>query len=278
MKIPNLRLNNGSKIPSIGFGTYLLRGDDALKAIITAAKNGYRLFDSAMNYDNEAVLGEAIRASGIPRKDFFLTSKLPGRFHTYSLALDAIEESLLRTRVDYFDGYLIHWPNPKEDKYVEAWQALIEAKKRGKIKTIGVCNFLPEHIERLIQETGVAPAINQIELHPFFTQKETLAYHKSKGIITQAWSPFARAKGLSDNEVLKNLALKYNKSIAQVVLRWHIQNGVLPIPKSKTPSRQIENLAIFDFALSAEDVLLIDTLNNPEGRIQNQDPAIYEEF
>ena len=175
--IPEFTLNDGLKVPAIGLGTYKLKGASGVQSILSAIDHGYRLLDSAYNYENEGTVGEAVRRSSVPREKLLIASKLPGRYHDYDLAIEAIQESLYRANLDYYDLYLIHWPNPKQGKFVEAWQALIDAKKWGLVRSIGVSNFLPEHIERLVEETGVKPSINQIELHPFFNQKEQRKWH-----------------------------------------------------------------------------------------------------
>lgn len=276
--IPTVTLNDGLTIPMIGLGTFTLKGNDGANAIKHAIEIGYRLIDSAYNYENEGTVGEAIRRSSVRREDLRITSKLPGRYQEYDKAIMTIEESLYRANLDYYDLYLIHWPNPKQGKYVEAWQALIEAKKRGLIRSIGVCNFLPEHIERLEKETGVKPSMNQIELHPFFNQAEQRIWHEKNNVITQSWSPLARANEVLQHEAIKNIAEKHNKSIAQVILRWHYQLGAVSIPRSLSPERQLENISIFDFSLDEEEMNILSGLTSPEGRLKNQDPATYEEF
>ncbi|CAI9394999.1 2,5-diketo-D-gluconic acid reductase B [Bacillus sp. T2.9-1] len=276
--IPQITLNDGLVIPAIGFGTYDLRGASGVQAMTTAIDMGYRLLDSAFNYENEGAVGEAVRRSAVSRDQLFLTSKLPGRHHQYDKAIYTIQESLYRTKLDYYDLFLIHWPNPKTDLYVEAWQALIDAKKWGLIRSIGVCNFLPEHLDRLKKETGVLPSINQVELHPFFSQKEQLAYDKENGIVTESWSPLGRANNVLENETIQQIAKAHGKTISQVILRWHTQLGALPIPKSSSPQRQKENLEIFDFQLTEEQMQQISGLTRVDGRIADQDPAVYEEF
>lgn len=275
---PLLALNDGRQLPAIGFGTHRLRGEAGTEAISTAIRTGYRLLDAAVNDENEGTLGAAVRRSGTPRQDPFLSSKLPGRHHDYDSALDTIAESLFRTGVDYYDLYLIHWPNPRQDRYIDAWRALIEARRRGLLRSIGVCNFLPEHLERLRQETGMLPALNQIELHPYFPQDTQLAYHRTHGIVTQAWSPLGRKTRLLDEALLKTIAARHARSPAQIVLRWHVQHGSLPIPKSASAVRQRDNLRIFDFALSNEDMAGIARLARTDGRIAGQDPAQHEAF
>jgi diketogulonate reductase-like aldo/keto reductase len=276
--IPEITLNDGNRIPAIGFGTYRLKGNEGAAAIQHAINNGYRLIDSAYNYENEGTVGEAVRRTSVPREQLKITSKLPGRYHGYNDAVTAIQESLYRANLDYYDLYIIHWPNPKREQYVEAWQALIDAKKWGLVRSIGVSNFLPEHLERLKKETGVMPSINQIELHPFFNQEEQRKWHEENGIVTESWSPLYRASEVFQNETLKELAEKYGKSISQVVLRWHYQIGAVSIPKSSSPARQLENLSIFDFSLDKGDMETIAGLSRPDGRINNQDPAVYEEL
>jgi len=180
--------------------------------------------------------------------------------------------------LDYYDLYLIHWPNPIQDNYVEAWQALIDSKKWGLVRSISVCNFLPEHMERLEKETGVKPSINQIELHPFFNQKEQRKWHEENNVATESWSPIGRANEVLQNEDIQNIANHHNKTVAQVILRWHVQLGAIPIPKSASPQRQLENISIFDFSLSETEMDTINALTRPDGRNKNQDPAVYEEF
>jgi diketogulonate reductase-like aldo/keto reductase len=278
IEIPEITLNDGNHIPVIGFGTYSLKGNEGAGAIQHAINNGYRLIDSAYNYENEGTVGKAIRRTSVPREQLKITSKLPGRYHRYQDAVTTIQESLYRANLDYYDLYIIHWPNPKQDHYVEAWQALIEAKKWGLVRSIGVSNFLPEHLERLEKETGVMPSINQIELHPFFNQEEQRKWHEEHGIVTESWSPLYRASDVFENETLKEIATKHGKSISQVVLRWHYQLGAVPIPKSSSPQRQIENLSIFDYTLDEGDMKTIASLSRPDGRLNDQDPAVYEEF
>ena len=276
--VPNITLNDSTTLPAIGFGTYRLNGRAGANAIAEAIRNGYRLLDSAFNYENEGALGEAIRLAGVPRERLRVTSKLPGRHHRFEEALATIEESLFRARLDYYDHYLIHWPNPSRDLYVEAWRALIEVRKRGLVRSIGVCNFLPVHLERLVRETGVAPAVNQVELHPYFQQAEQRAFDKAHGIVTEAWSPLGRANHLLKDETLLAVADRLDRTIAQVILRWHVQIGAVPLPKAASPERQVENLSVFDFELSSDDLASIASLDRPDGRTFDQDPARYEEF
>jgi diketogulonate reductase-like aldo/keto reductase len=277
--VPEITLNDGVTLPVIGLGTYTIKGNQGANVIQRAIDDiGYRLIDSAYNYENEGTVGEAVRRSSVPREELRITSKLPGRYQEYEKAVITIQESLYRANLDYYDLYLIHWPNPKQDHYVEAWQALIDAKKQGLIRSIGVCNFLPEHIERLENETGVMPSINQIELHPFFNQAGQRNWHEKNNIKTQSWSPLVRSKEVLQNETIQQIADVHNKSISQVILRWHYQLGAIAIPKSSSPNRQLENISIFDFSLDEAEMSLISGLTRSDGRINNQDPATYEEF
>lgn len=276
--IAEFKLNDGLKVPAIGFGTFKLNGSDGVKGIKDAIDLGYRLIDSAFNYENEGAVGEAVKSCSVSRDELIITSKLPGRHHKYKEAINTIEESLYRAHLDYYDLYLIHWPNPRVNLYVEAWQAMIEAKKRGLIRSIGVCNFMPEHLETLIKETGVTPSINQIELHPYFNQQELRDFDEKHGIITEAWSPLGRGNDILKNEKIAKIAKTYKKTISQVILRWHTQLGVIPLPKASSKEHQLENLNIFDFNLSEEEITTICGLTLENGRIKNQDPRTYEEF
>ncbi len=269
-------LNDGNRIPAIGFGTYLLNGFHGVMAMRAALNNGYRLLDSAVNYENEGAVGRAVHTSGVDRNQVFITSKLPGRHQSYDQAITQIQDSLCAANLDYFDLYLIHWPNPKEDKYVEAWRALIDAQKFGLVHSIGVSNFLPEHIDRLIKETGVTPAVNQVELHPYGSNKEIREYDKAHHIVTEAWSPLGRGGAFLKEQVIKDLAEKYGKSPVQVVLRWEDQLGIVPIPKASSYAHQISNLNIFDFKMTQEELDSITALDKADGL--RFDPRTHEEF
>ncbi|MFT8871691.1 MAG: aldo/keto reductase [Sporolactobacillus sp.] len=276
--IPEVTLNDGLTVPVIGFGTYKLNGAAGIRAIVSAIGAGYRLLDSAFNYENEGALGEAVRRSPVAREQLRITSKLPGRHHKYDEALYTIQESLYRAGLDYYDIYLIHWPNPSKDLYVDAWKALVAAQKWGLVRSIGVCNFLPEHLERIIDATGVTPSMNQVELHPYFSQETQRTFDSAHGILTESWSPIGRANALLQDAGIKAIAAAHHKSVPQIILRWHIQLGALPLPKSSVPQRQIENLSVFDFELSADEMQAIGSLSRPDGRTFDQDPARYEEF
>lgn len=278
MKAPLITMNDGHQIPAVGLGTYQIRGGEGLDQILTAIQDGYRLLDTSTNYDSEGIVGEAIRRSGIPRSEFFVTTKLPGKYHHYEDALTMIQESLFRMGLDYFDLYLIHWPLPKRGLYVEAWKAMVTAQKLGLIRSIGVSNFEPEHLDKIIDETGVTPAINQIEIHPYWVQERMVKANQERGILTEAWSPLGRGSDALKEAVITELAKKYGKTTAQVILRWHAQRGIIPIPKSRNLQHQRENLAIFDFELTQTEIERINLLEKADGRIEGQDPNEYEEF
>ncbi|AMB98680.1 2,5-diketo-D-gluconic acid reductase [Aerococcus urinaehominis] len=274
---------DGLQLPKIGLGTFKLKGQAGIEAITAAIDLGYRYIDTAYNYENEGTVGQAIRQAGVDRDDLIVASKLPGRYQRYNDTLTTIQESLLRAGLDYFDVYLIHWPNPKQGLYLEAWQAMIEAQKRGYIKELGTSNFLPEYIDHLVAETGVKPIVNQVERHPYFHQDQQIAYDQSQGIITQSWTPLGRANEKAEVSIfelpeLQAIAAKHQKSIGQVVLRWQVQTGTMPIPKSSNPARLAENLAVFDFELDQDDLDLIKSYDSPVGRLSAQNPASYEEF
>lgn len=245
-----------------------------MDAIKSAIHQGYRLIDSAFNYENEGVVGRAIRESGVPREDIIVTSKLPGRHHAHDEALLTIEESVCRMGLDYIDLYLIHWPNPSQGQFVEAWEALVEARERGLVKHIGVSNFLPGHIDLLIRDTGVTPAVNQVELHPYFQQREQLAYDNAHGIITEAWSPLGRANQMLRDPDLNRIAAKHGISVVQAILRWHLQYGDVAIPKSLNPERQRQNLDLTAFELDDQDMVDIAAMDNPEGHTFGPEPPL----
>ncbi|OJV80987.1 MAG: hypothetical protein BGO37_15870 [Cellulomonas sp. 73-92] len=277
MGIPQYTLNDGTTLPAIGFGTYPLRGQAGVAAMADAIAAGYRLLDSAFNYDNEGAVGAAVRASGVPRDEIQVTSKLPGRYHRHDAAVRAVEESVLRTGLDHIDLYLIHWPLPRRDRYVEAWQALVECRERGLVRSIGVSNFLPEHLDRIERETGVVPAVNQVELHPWLTQDELQAYHDAHGIRTEAWAPVGEDSGLRDEPVISQIAAAHGVTPTQVILRWDVERGIVPLPKSFSPVHRRENIDVFGFALAADEVAAISALGRAH-RLFGADPATHEEL
>jgi 2,5-diketo-D-gluconate reductase A len=276
--IPTYDLNDGTQIPAIGFGTYPLRGDDGTEAIRTAIETGYRLVDTAVNYDNEAEVGEAIRRSGVPRDELVVASKIPGRHHAYDAAIASVRESLDRLGLERTDLHLIHWPNPSQGRYVEAWRALVQLQKDGLVRSIGVSNFTEEHLERIVDETGVVPAVNQVELHPRFPQEQMRAVHERLGIRTEAWSPMGKRRAPLEEESVRTAAEAHGVSPGQVILRWHVQLGSLPIPKSADPARQAQNLDVFGFELTDDEMSAISALAEADGRLFGGDPDTHEEM
>ena len=276
MTIPEKTLNDGNFLPAIGFGTFKLNGDDGTDSVLSAIDAGYRLLDTALNYENEAEGGEAVRRSGIPREEIAIATKLPGRFHGYEETLQGFEESRRNLGVDYVDLFLIHWPMPRIDRYLDAWRAMIRLKEQGLVRSIGVSNFTQRHLTRVIEETGVVPAVNQIELHPHFPQAAMREFHAVHGIQTQSWTPLARQRSVLDNPVVTGVANAHDVTPAQAVLRWHVQLGTIPLPKSARASRQAENLDVFDFELTDAEIASISSLES--GRLWGGDPDTNEEF
>jgi 2,5-diketo-D-gluconate reductase A len=276
--VPTYTLNDGNSLPAIGFGTYPLRGEDGIAAVTSALEVGYRMLDTAVNYGNESEVGEALRRSGLPREEVIITSKLPGRHHGYDDAIASTHESLERIGVDYLDLHLIHWPNPDRDRYVDAWRALVDLQAKGLVRSIGVSNFTGVHLERIIGETGVTPAVNQIELHPYFPQVEMRRVNAELGILTESWSPLGKRQAPFTEAPVRAAAEAHGVTPGQVILRWHHELGALPIPKSATPARQAENLDIFGFSLTSEEVAAITGLGRPGGRLFGGDPDTHEEM
>ncbi|WP_030936723.1 aldo/keto reductase [Streptomyces sp. NRRL S-646] len=272
-KVPPIILNNGVEMPQLGFGVWQVPDDEAERAVATALEAGYRSIDTAAIYGNEEGTGKAIAASGIPREDIFLTTKLWNSDQGYDSTLRAFDASLDKLGVEYVDLYLIHWPTPARDKYVDTYKAFEKLHADGRIRAIGVSNFEPDHLQRLIAETSVIPAVDQIELHPHLQQHAAREYHAEQGIATEAWSPLGSGKGLLEVPAIVAIAQKHGRTPAQVVLRWHLQLGNVVIPKSVTPSRIKENIEVFDFSLDTEDLAAISALN--EDRRLGPDPATF---
>ncbi|NPD06182.1 aldo/keto reductase [Nocardioides sp. zg-1308] len=277
-EIPTHTLNDGTTLPAIGFGTYPLRGEDGTASIVSALEAGYRLVDTAVNYENETEVGEALRRSGLPRDEVFVTSKIPGRHHGYDDAVASVRSSLERLGLERTDLHLIHWPNPGQGRYVEAWRALVALRDEGLVRSIGVSNFTEEHLERIIDDTGVTPAVNQVELHPRFPQEHMRAVHDRLGIRTEAWSPMGKRRAPLEEDAVTSAAQAHGVSPGQVILRWHVQLGSLPIPKSADPGRQAQNLDVFGFELTSEQVAAISSLAEPDGRLFGGDPDTHEEM
>jgi diketogulonate reductase-like aldo/keto reductase len=278
MTLPQRLLNDGRTIPAVGFGTYPLRGDDGIAAITSAIENGYRLIDTAVNYENEREVGEAIRRAGVPRDELFVTSKLPGRHHGYDDAVASVHASLERLGLDHLDLHLIHWPNPSVGKYAEAWRALVDLRAQGLVRSIGVSNFTEAHLVRIIDETGVTPAVNQLEMHPYFPQVEIRAVHQRLGIQTESWSPLGKRRAPFTEPPIASAAERYGVTPGQVILRWQLQLGSVPIPKSATPERQRANLDLDGFELTDQEVHAITGLGRPDGRLFDGDPDTHEEM
>lgn len=276
--VPAYTLNDGHQIPAIGFGTYPLTGAEGVEALVSAIDVGYRLLDTAVNYENETEVGEAIRQSGVAREDLFVTSKLPGRHHGYDDAVASVQASLERLGLDQLDLHLIHWPNPSVGKYVQAWQALVDCRERGWVRSIGVSNFTVAHLSEIVEATGVAPAVNQLELHPRFPQAEMREAHERLGILTEAWSPMGKSRAPLEEPVVTTAADRLGVTPGQVILRWHVQIGSLPIPKSANPERQAANLDVFSLELTDDEVAGISALAEPDGRLFGGDPETHEEM
>ncbi|NHA67432.1 aldo/keto reductase [Phycicoccus flavus] len=271
-------LSDGTTAPLVGFGTYPLSGADGVEAMVSALHAGYRYLDTAVNYGNEEEVGEALRRSDVPREEVRVATKIPGRHHAHDLALQSLRDSAGRLGLDRIDVALIHWPNPSQDLYPQAWAALVEAQREGLVTTIGVSNFTEAHLTRIVEETGVTPALNQIELHPLFPQAEMRAVHERMGILTQAWSPLGKRQAPFDADPVAAAAAAHDVTPGQVILRWHVQVGSMPLPKSGTPERQRANLDVEGFALTEDEVHAISGLARPDGRLFDGDPDVHEEM
>jgi len=260
--VPSLALNSGGSIPQLGLGTWPLDDAEVEKAVISAAELGYRHVDTAVKYGNEIGVGRGVAASGVVREDWFVTTKLDGEYQGQDRAVAGLDASLERLGLDYVDLLLIHWPLPARGEFVSTWETFIRLREAGKARAIGVSNFKPEHIDALIAATGVVPAVNQIQLSPAITRREQRAYDTEHGILTESWSPLGGGSGdLLSSRVLARVAEKHDRTPGQIVLRWHIQNGLVVIPKSANPQRMADNLAAFGFELDADDLAAIDTLD-----------------
>ena len=263
-QVPTIRLNNGVEIPQFGFGVFQVPPEETAKTVQAAFDAGYRHIDTAQMYQNEEGVGQAIAASGLPRDELFITTKLNNDSHGYDAALRRLDESLEKLGLEYVDLFLIHWPRPKEDRYVETWKAFEKIASNGAARSIGVSNFTIANLERLAKETDTVPAVNQIELHPRLVQRELRNYQVEQGIATEAWSPIAQGGDLLSEHALIELAERYGKTPAQVVLRWHVQLGNIVFPKSMKPERMRENIDVFDFDLSNDDMDAVSALDRHE--------------
>lgn len=267
-----IALNDGNSIPQLGLGVWQVPPEITARVVTDGIRAGYRSIDTAEGYSNEEGVGEAIRKAGVPRSELFITSKLRNGGHARDLALRSFDETMKKLGLDKLDLFLIHWPVPSQGKYVEAWKTLVELQKQGRIQSIGVSNFNPDHLEKIIGETGVTPVVNQIELHPEFQQRDKRDFMQQHKIVIESWSPLGSGKAL-DNQTIKDIGKKYGKSVAQTIIRWHLQEGLIVIPKSTHKERIEENFNVFDFELSDDDMKEIAGLDKREGGRVGSNPA-----
>jgi 2,5-diketo-D-gluconate reductase A len=269
--VPTIGLAHGAAMPLIALGTWPMVGDEATAVVTEAIRLGYRSIDTAEQYRNEAAVGAGLRASAVPRDELFVTSKFNAEWHGVDLAQQAFETSAERLAVDYIDLFLIHWPNPWQDRYVDAWRGLIKLREAGRVGAIGTSNFKPAHIDQLRAETGVVPDVNQIQLDPTLTRVDTRAYHAAHGIVTAAWSPLGRGGVVLAHPIIAGLAQRYERSPGQIVLRWHMELGHAAVPRSTNPGRLAQNIDIFDFQLTPEEVASISSLDQGEDAARDSD-------
>ena len=259
--VPTRMLADGAAMPALGLGTWPMNDEEAVAGVGDALRAGYRLVDTATNYGNETGVGRAVRESGIPRDEIFVTTKLPGRQHGRHEALTGLDESLARLGLDHVDLYLIHWPVPTIGRYLETWEAFVELRDQGKARSIGVSNFTPAQIDEITEATGVRPVVNQIEVHPEFSQAALRAWHDEHGIVTESYSPLGPDTDVLQNPHIAEVATALGRTPAQVILRWHVQLGAIPIPKSSDPARLRQNLDIFSFELDAGQMAVLDAVD-----------------
>ena len=276
LTIPDAPLNDGNTIPLLGLGTWPMSNAEAADAVAGALEIGYRLIDTAAKYGNEAGVGRGIAAAGVPREDLCVTTKLRGSEQGYDAAKDALRSSLERLDLDHVDLYLIHWPLPRLDAYVDSFRAMVEMREEGLIRSVGVSNFKQHHLQRLIDEVGVVPAVNQIQLSPAQARREIRAFHDEIGVVTQAWSPLGKYQRMVDDPVVTAVAEEYDRTPAQIMLRWEVQQGIVTIPKSASPERQRSNASVFDFELADDAMQRLDGLDRGEDAATDSDE--HEEF
>jgi 2,5-diketo-D-gluconate reductase A len=259
---PTIELAGGAAMPRMGLGTWPMDNAETERAVVQAVEAGYRLFDTAENYRNEEGVGRGLRASGVPREDLWVTTKFNREWHREALVRDIFGHSARRLGVDYIDLMLIHWPNPDQDQYVDAWRGLLRLREEGLVRAIGVSNFTPAHLERLRTETGALPEVNQVQLNPFITRLDSREYHAEHGIVTQSWAPLSQGhEKLLEQPVVTESAARHGKTPAQVVLRWHLELGLTAVPKSGNPERMRENFDVFDFELAPDEVSALTALD-----------------
>jgi 2,5-diketo-D-gluconate reductase A len=275
-KVPDITLNDGVRIPQLGLGVWTLSDDQAFNSLQVALQAGYRHIDTAMVYGNEEGVGRAIAASGIPRQDIFVTTKLWNCDHGFDATLHAFDRSMQRLGLEQLDLYLIHWPVPRADLYVDTWRAFARLKSEKRVRSIGVSNFNANHLERIISETGVMPSVNQIEIHPDFSQRELVSASRERGIVVQAWSPLGQGGALLTDPIFTRIAEKHGKTPAQAILRWHIQQGYVVMPRSRNSERIRSNIKLFDFALDASDLAAIDAI--ARGNRLGPDPVSFNDL
>jgi len=279
--VPNLSLSAGTTsidIPQLGFGVWQVPEDEVVAAVSTAIEVGYRSIDTARIYGNERGTGEAIAKSSVPREELFVTTKVWNDDQGFDKALAAFDASMKRLGLDTLDLFLIHWPAPEQDAYVDTWKALLRLREEGRVRAVGVCNFHVPHLQRLLDETGELPAINQVELHPYLQQQELREFHAVNGILTEAWSPLASGGDVLTDDTIVGIAEKHGVTPAQAILRWQVQLGVVPLPKSADPERQRGNIDVFGFELTQDEVAAITALGREDGRLFGGDPDTHEEM
>ena len=266
-----VRLSGGALMPRVGFGTSPMTSEEAAVAVKEAIGLGYRLIDTAFAYKNEEGVGRAIASSEVPREELFVTTKFNAESHGVDLVREAWAGSVERLGLDYLDLLLIHWPNPGRDRFVDAWRGLIKLRDEGMVRSIGVSNFKPGHIDRIIEETGVAPEVNQVQLSPYLTRQGTRSYDAQHGVVTESWSPIGAGGGLLEEPAILDVADRHGRTPAQIVLRWHLELGLVVIPKTSSGERMAENLDVFDFALGEEEIAALSSLDRGEAAAVDSD-------
>ncbi len=274
MSVPQIALNDGSAIPQLGFGVFQVPAEDTARIVGEAFAAGYRMIDTAWGYMNEAGVGEALASTDIDREEVFVTTKVWNSYQGRDKTLESFDASMAALGLDWLDLLLIHWPAPANDLYVETWETFVELRDSGRVRSVGVSNFEPEHIHRIIEATGVVPAVNQIELHPYFSQRTLRDFHELHGVVTEAWSPIARGRVAGDPAIIE-IADAHDRTPAQVALRWEIQHGLVVIPKSVTAERIVANAQLFDFELTSEEMATMDALDHGADGRMGPDPTTF---